>query len=280
MNKVIAAFDGLNVSESTSDYAIYLSKEFNAHIVASLLQDILYHGITNDEIRKVYEENDWAATVTLTKQKELIRAESLKNVSKKFDEKGVHYNIHKDKLIALQSLVKESHFADMILIDGNENFSDWDKSKPSHFLRNLMAEADCPLMVVPKKFEPIEKFVFAYDGSPSSLYAIRLFTYLFPVIPTQELEIVMVTDEPGSNHFPEQHLLKELLKRKYPVILQSVIKSEQTTDTLAQYLESEPKNCMVVLGAYQRSSFSRWLRQSTADALIDELDIPVFIAHK
>jgi hypothetical protein len=37
---------------------------------------------------------------------------------------------------------------------------------------------------------------------------------------------------------------------------------------------------MLILGAYQRSAFSRWLYKSLADTLISELEAPIFVAHK
>jgi len=192
----------------------------------------------------------------------------------------VHYNIHTDKIFAPKSLTEESYYADMVLIDGNERFSSIDFSKPSSFLKTLLAEADCPVMIVQSGYKPIERVVFAYDGSPSSIYAIKQFNYLFKLKPQQQVEILMITDEKHTNHFPNHHLLKELLKRKYTTVLQSIIKSNDVEDAMVNHMKTENKNCMMVLGAYQRSSFSRWLYQSIADLLITELDIPLFIAHK
>jgi nucleotide-binding universal stress UspA family protein len=281
MNKVIAALDGFKPSESTINYAIYLAKEFDAHIVAVFLEDIIYHPYpyaTNSG----EEEVDYSTNVeNLVATEEEIRTLSIKKLQKRFDAEGVHHNIHRDKFIAMESLIKESHFADMILIDVNERFSQWDDSIPSQFIKKLMAEADCPLMLVPNEFKPIEKIVFAYDGSPSSAYAIRHFSYLFPVAEEQELEILMITQNKHNNHFPEQKLLKELLKTKYKVVLQCIIRSDNPTDAMIAHLKDETKNCMVILGAYQRSALSRWLHESTADTLISSsVDIPLFIAHK
>jgi hypothetical protein len=280
MNKVIAALDGLNVSESTIDYGVYLSKHFKAHIVAAFLEEIIYHKRSDKDAWPDYEETDWTHMDVLTKSEEAIRSAAVKTLQRKFDAEGVRYNVRTDKPLALQAVITESHFADMLLVDANENFSNWDTSKPSRFLKNLLAEADCPIMIVPGTFKPIEKFVFCYDGSPSSVYAIRQFTYLFPESAEHQLEIMMVTDERHTNHFPNHHLLKELLKRKYSVVLQSIIKSEDSAEAMVEHLQTENKNCMVILGAYQRSSFSRWLHQSIADTLISALDMPLFIAHK
>jgi nucleotide-binding universal stress UspA family protein len=177
-------------------------------------------------------------------------------------------------------LIKESHYADLILIDENESFSNSDSSKPSQFIRSVLSDVDCPVMVVPTEFKQVEKFVFAYDGSPSSVYAIRQFGYLFPHTQNQQLEILMISNDKHTNNLPDQHLLKELLKRKYTSVIHTIIKSNNTQEALIHHLESEEKNCMLILGAYQRSSFSRWLNQSIADILISELEIPLFIAHK
>ncbi|WP_018617498.1 universal stress protein [Segetibacter koreensis] len=278
MIKVIAALDALKLSESTVDYSVYFAKEFNAHIVAAFLEEMVYHA--RPEADEDYVFTDWSQMDTLVKKEEQLRAVSKKNVQTRFEAEGVNYNIHRDKTFALKSLLRESHYSDMILIDENEKFSNWDSSKPSLFMKNLLSDADCPVIVVPAEFKPIEKFVFAYDGSPSSVYAIRQFSYLFPATPLKEVEILMITDDKHSNHFPNQHLLKELLKRKYATVLQSIIKSDHTDEALVKHLQAENKNCMLILGAYQRSSFSRWLYQSIADLLIAEVEIPLFIAHK
>ncbi|MDB5246683.1 MAG: universal stress protein [Segetibacter sp.] len=279
MNKVIAAVDALKLSESTIDYATYLAQEFDSHIVAAFLEDMVYHE------RPIHTGDAFVITNSLQidtaiKKEEQTRAASRKKLQAKFNAEGVHYNIHTNKVLALESLIKESHYADLILIDENENFSNCDPSKPSQFIRSVLSDADCPVMVVPREFKQVEKFVFAYDGSPSSVYAIRQFSYLFPDTEKQELEILMITNNNHTNNLPEQHLLKELLKRKYASVIQTIIKSNNTNDALINHLKSENKNCMLILGAYQRSTFSRWLNQSIADVLISELEIPLFIAHK
>ena len=39
MKKIIAAFDGLRFSESTLEYALYLAKQYNAHITGVFLHE-------------------------------------------------------------------------------------------------------------------------------------------------------------------------------------------------------------------------------------------------
>lgn len=42
MKKIIAAFDGLKYSESTRDYAIYLTKQTNTHLIGIFMDDPTY----------------------------------------------------------------------------------------------------------------------------------------------------------------------------------------------------------------------------------------------
>jgi nucleotide-binding universal stress UspA family protein len=50
-------------------------------------------------------------------------------------------------------------------------------------------------------------------------------------------------------------------------------------DEIVKYLEKSNQNSLVVLGAYRRSTVSRWFRESMADILMKEVKLPLFIAH-
>jgi len=141
------------LADSTLDYATCLGNDFNAHIVATFLEDMAYHAKpgTQDE---EYIFPDWPEMDTVIKKEKEVRDVSKRKVQAKLDSKGVKYNIHTDRVIALEALITESRYADMILIDGNEKFSNIDRSKPSHFLQNVLSESDCPVMVFPGSLNP------------------------------------------------------------------------------------------------------------------------------
>lgn len=276
MNKVIAAFDGLNVSDSTLEYAIYLAKDFNNQITATFLEDIAYRPAGYDELTVAHGDNSGV----LLKNQSTMCVQSMNTVKRELEAAHIQFRLNQNMLIAIQALLSESQFADMILIDANESFSISDSTRPSRFLKILLANTNCPLMIVPEQFRPIEKVIFAFDGSASSVYAARHFTYIFPQLPTQQVEIITVSDKRARTDTTEIAMFEALLKTKYPQLMHSIIRSSNTREALVKYLQSQVKETMVVLGAYQRSTLSRWIYSSIADTLIDKLDIPVFIAHK
>ena len=70
MKKIIAAFDGLKYSVSTRDYAVYLARQTNTHLVGVFMDDQMYMSYNIYELLvkkhvpenklKIYEEKDRA----------------------------------------------------------------------------------------------------------------------------------------------------------------------------------------------------------------------------
>src|SRR6186713_539782 len=119
MKKIIAAFDGLKYSESTQDYAIYLSRLSNAHLVGVFLEDAAYtsyklyeladkEGISESRLRKM-EEKDIST-----------RHESVERFEKACQHWGLEFSIHHDKKMAVRELKHESIFADLLVINMGE----------------------------------------------------------------------------------------------------------------------------------------------------------------
>lgn len=68
------------------------------------------------------------------------------------------------------------------------------------------------------------------------------------------------------------------MKRHFP-IAEYIVLTGNTEEEILDHLKREGSHAVVVLGAYQRSRVSRWFKQSMADSLMQQLDLPLFIAH-
>lgn len=277
MEKIIAAIDGLKFSESTRDYAISLAKKANAHLVGIFLDDFTYNSY------KIYDliAKDGVSETRLKKfrQKDAAtRKKSAENFVTACRDAGITYSIHHDKSIALQELLQESIYSDLLIIDSKETFTHYDEEPPTRFVRELLVNVQCPVLVVPPKYKPIKKIVLLYDGEPSSVYAIKMFGYLFPGFKDESTEVISVNDNFQSLHLSNNKLVKEYMKRHYPKASFTVLKGMAETE-IVRYLKNLKENCLVVSGAYRRGMVSRWFRQSMADVLMKELKQPLFIAH-
>ncbi|MFL5741592.1 MAG: universal stress protein [Flavisolibacter sp.] len=277
MKKFIAAFDGLNFSQSTLRYATFLSRRANAHLVGVFLEDFTRHSYGMADV--THYEGSFDMHIREMNQKDREdRDEAIDLFEQACRESGLEFSVHRDRNIALQELLHESVYSDLLIIHSGETMTRFEEKKPSRFIRELLCEVQCPVVLVPDDYRPVDSFCLLYDGAPASVYAVKMFSYLFPGLKNFEYEVVTVKDPAGSLHLPDAHLMKEFMKRHYPGAEYKVLQGDPE-DVLSEYLEQENRNGLIVLGAYSRGRVSRWFRASMADVLAKNIQAPLFIAH-
>ena len=277
MKKIIAAFDGLKYSESTSDYAINLAKQMNTHLIGVFMDDQIYtsynfytliekEGVSEEKLKK-FEAKDKAA-----------RDAAAENFEKACQQSGLEYTLHHDRNMAIQELKHESIYADLLIIDSKETLTHYTEKLPTRFIRDLLGDAQCPVLIVPQKYKPIDKIILLYDGEPSSVHAIKMFNYLLPQFENLDTKIITANPINTTLHLPDNKLMKEFMKRHYPKAKYIVTKG-WAEDEIIKHLKQTSDNALVVIGAYRRGTVSRWFRESMADSLMKEVKLPLFIAH-
>jgi nucleotide-binding universal stress UspA family protein len=277
MKKISAAFDGLKFSHSTLTYAIQLAQVSKSMLSGIFLESFLYHG---------YKLYDLVGThgISEVKMKHLsekdaeTRLKSAGIFEQACKDAHISYSIHRDESIALQELFKESIYSDLLLISADETLKQASEKRPTHFVRELLSQSQCPVLIVPDEYKKIEKIVLLYDGKPSSVYAIKMFNYMMPWLQNKETEVLSVTDPTDMIELPDQNLVEEFIKCHYPAATYTLLKGDPEVEIIS-YLKYNTKNSLIVSGAYQRTQVSRWFKTSMADRLMSEINIPLFIAH-
>ncbi|HLK30038.1 MAG TPA: universal stress protein [Puia sp.] len=277
MKKIIAAIDGLKYSESATKYAVDFAKICNAHLVGVFLDDFTYRSYTIPELVTEYGVSE-EKMKRLDDNDRAVRIQSVERFEEACRKSRLNYSVHHDRKIALHELLHETIYADLLVIDKEETFAHYEETPPSRFMRELMVNAACPVLVVPKKYQAIEKIVLLYDGKPSSVHAVRTFSYLFETFNNMETEVLSVKLVYEGLHLPDNKLMKEFVKRHYPDASYQVLQGMPESE-IVKYLKKQNKNVLVVLGAYSRGMVSRWFKASMADVLMKELKVPLFIAH-
>ncbi|GGA94570.1 universal stress protein [Puia dinghuensis] len=189
----------------------------------------------------------------------------------------IKYHIHEnceqwDKHI----LVKESRFADLILLSGELFYSDLRMRQPNFLLQEALQAAECPVLVIPEGYTQCDHLFVAYDGSKESLFAMKQFSYLFPQLSDVPTEIVYVKDEPFTS-IPDLDQLRQYCKARF-----NCISFAKLQFRAAHYFSTwigEKKHVMLVSGSYGRNAFSYLAKRSFAEQVIHEHKLPVFIAH-
>lgn len=275
--KFLAVFDGFKFSKSTMDYAVQLTKKADGFLVGIFLDEYIYRSYSLVEVLKTDKNAEKLLDQLDAKDKEK-RDEAVKQFERACAKSGIPYSFHRNTGIAIQELKQESIFADLIIINDNETFNRFAEEPPTRFVKELLSDVQCPVLVVPDKFKPINKITLLYDGGPSSVFAIKMFSYLFGNLPDMPVEVFTVKDELEGSHLPNNKLIREFIKRHFPEA-KYIVKKGDAEEQVLGHLRYHKENELVVLGAYRRSEISRWFKTSMADILMKELNSPLFIAH-
>jgi hypothetical protein len=210
-------------------------------------------------------------------EKELI-ANHKALFARQCEQAHIPYSLHdNDSEWNKHLLVKESRFADLILISGDNFYAETDNNQPNPYLREALLHAECPVLVIPEDFTGIQHLFMAYDGSRESIYAIKQFCNLFPSLIDLPTEILYIHRDAG-NHIPDLENLQQFTRLKFECMSFSKLQFN-AAEYFATWI-SEKKNVLLVSGSFGRSPLSYIGKQSFAEDIIHDHRLPIFIAHR
>jgi nucleotide-binding universal stress UspA family protein len=259
MEKILLAMDAVNLNTNAIDFACYI-----ANLTHSRLTGVFLEGLLDE--RPLVPAGDVQETVdaNIHRFREACVCRATLSL------------VHRDRGIPLSEVVAESRFADLIIVDAETAFCKKDVTVPGRFVKDVLKSVECPVIIAPYSFEAIDEIILTYDGSPSSVFAIREFTHLFPDLRRKKTTVVSIRQD-GTAALEEQFKMKEWLRAHYDD-LSFEIREGHAADELFGYL-IERKDAFVVMGAYGRNMVSSFFRPSRANLLVKTINLPIFIAH-
>ena len=276
MKTIFLVLNALNPDKGSSEFAFYLARLSKSKVYGVFLD------VGNLDDDDILEIKDSAIPSQMDNQTNVLpsKQEQIKANIHLFKESCISNevcsDIYLEQELSINELITGSAFADLIVIDAAFSLRDGVSSVPSESVKEILNKATCPVIISPLSFERIDELVFTYNGSQSSLFAIKQFTYLFPEYFDKKLSIIQVNK---SGSWPQRDLgkLREWLKNHYLdvnfIALEGIAENELMTFLLRK------KHVFIVMGAYSRNSISQFFNESTAEVLIKTLTQPIFIAH-
>jgi hypothetical protein len=278
MEKILLAIDGINPSANALDFACYLGCLSNSKVTGAFLENFIADEKPVLEQTKGISYINWEIDKTSEEYKRKIEKIE-KNIAlfkEGCEKRGVRYSIHKDSGMPTKEVIAESRYADVLVLDAETSFSKKFEGVPTEFVKDILKDSECPVIVAPESFDGIDEIVLTYNGSKSSVYAIKQFCYLFPKLKDKKVTVIEI-DEEGLCSAEEKEKFKEWLNGHYASIKLDVLKGETEAELFAYLLRK--KNVFIVMGAYGRSAISQFFRHSRADLLIKTITQAIFIAH-
>lgn len=272
MKKVIIPFDGGKFSKGAFSFAVHLNS----------IKPVLVTGIflSTAEFSRFFLFPPSLSDGTILLERKAEEENIQKNVAdftSLCQKNNIRSRIHKGvDDFALPELTKETRFADLLILGSEIIFKNISDNDHNIFLKDMLQHTECPVMVVPENFYFPSLNILAYDGSTSSVFAIKQFAYLFPDLCDNKTILVYTAEE--TEDIPAEENIEELAASHFSNLAITVLKTGQI-ENLTEWVLKQ-KNPLLISGSFSRSGFSSQFAKSFVINIIDAHQIPVFIAHQ
>ncbi len=269
MKKILVLINDYKVPATALKFAIKLAVQNDATLFGIFAQSLKYSDgsyLFSSDINLT--DKDYTTSTDEEEHLQFLRT-SMKLFADTCKAANISFKTHSVSTRHLATLIDYSAFADLIVCDAD--------TAPIQYSMNIfLADTHCPVLMINKDYINTDTLVFAYDDKLSSIYAVRLFTYLFGIYKNLPIHFVSVVpiNVLGLEY---DDLIREWLPLHYPNAKIEIIKGE-TKSELTNYINSL-YNPLIIMSAFGRSSLSRFFKESLANYIMTQTNAPIFIAH-
>ena len=232
MLNIAVAVDVLHPDADAINCGCYFAKLSQSKLTGILLEDLEYafKPVIKNVNNAPYVETVLTTDIPSNTEKRKACAEVIVLFNETCKAKDVAHDIYLDCGMPAQELITESRFTDVMIIDAEMSFSKKTTGPPARFVKDILAENECPVIISSADFKTVDEIIFAYDGSASSMFAIKQFTYLFPEL--KEIKLKLLEINQHDVHFVKyQHKVRAWLKSHYTSV-EIEVKEGNTRDEL------------------------------------------------
>lgn len=274
MRKIVIAFDGIHYSESSFDFAKRLN-EMNPILLTGVF-------LPQTSYANIWSYADGVGAPMFVPAIEDSDMDLIEKNIEKFEtacrHNDIEYRTHKDfNDLALPELKRESRFADLMIIGSERFYENMGVGDPNNYLKEAIHNIECCVIIVPEKYQFPNINILAYDGSESSVFAIKQFAYLLPEFSENPTMLTFANTE-GEINLPNEAFIEELAGRHFSDL--TISKLDIDSKKNYSIWVADKKTAIVVAGAFSRSALSQFFNKSFMGDIIKQHNVPVFIGHK
>ncbi|MBS1771955.1 MAG: hypothetical protein JST82_03785 [Bacteroidetes bacterium] len=270
MKKVLALFDGFHFSANMLEFANKLNQSGNILLTGLFLPSIdytdvllLYAGGMVGPLSIPTVDTDPA---DIKKNIALFKDYCVRN--------NIEHRIHDEIYDNVKKVIEqESLFADLMLLDGTSFYSTLGSITQNEYQESIARRAGCPVVIASNNFSEPESIVIAYDGTESSVFALKQFTYLLPELCSLPAVVVYATTD--EKNIPDLAGMEELCSRHFKDL--TFFKLDADPKRYFNTWMMDRGKAMLITGGYGTGAF---MRKHFAEDVIKDHQLPVFIAHK
>ena len=140
-------------------------------------------------------------------------------------------------------------------------------------LERVVRAAHRPVLITSRAFQPIERFIIAYDGGPSTRKALA-FVVDSPLLAGLECHLLRIGTDNDENRRSLAQAAEQLRQAGFSV--QTALQQGKADETISAYVQSNDMD-LLVMGAYGHSHIRTLIIGSTTSSMLRSCPIPVLL---
>lgn len=273
MKKVLIAIDGAHFPTSSLDFAVDMNNYAPIMLTGIFLPSVDYANFLNFTYYGLAVPPFYLDEFADDKQ----QIEKNKEAFKQFcNDHNIKCKIHDYVMVDIQKeLCIETRFADLMILNSlyfSEGLGDMVQDD---YIEKTLHKSECPIVLLPASYEAPENIIIAYDGSTSSMFAIKQFVYTLPHL--TELNTLLVYIGKADHDIPSWELIKEYAPNHFNQL--AIFKLDIDSKKYLTTWMEERGPTMLISGAFGRSTFSQLFKETFVKNLIQAAETPLYIAH-
>jgi hypothetical protein len=206
---------------------------------------------------------------------EKMKEENIRVFHEVAGQEGVQAFIESDT-ISTGDIIQKTRFADILVIDAKTQFFGTDQGGISHFVKDTLQDAECPVVIAPEDYVNIDNIVFCYNGIKSSVFAIKQFMYLFPQLTYKRVKIINLNAEDQRSP-DEERVFADWLKYHFKDV-EFLLMNDDAIPAFFNYLIKK-RNDFVVMGDYGKGLLASFFGNDGNEDVGRTTNVPLFISH-
>ncbi|MBA4147011.1 MAG: universal stress protein [Verrucomicrobia bacterium] len=173
----------------------------------------------------------------------------------------------------VETLEEMEQAADMVVIGRRGESADFAKLHLGGNVERVIRSSIRPVLIASRKFVPIEKFLIAFDGSPSAKKAVA-YAVEQPLLKGLECHLLMVGHSDAGHNQELESARSQLAEAGYAVVSRHL--SGDVEKVIAEVIQAE-KIQLLVMGAYGHSRIRQLIVGSTTTTMVRTSLVPVLM---
>src|SRR5687768_14068383 len=176
MEKILLAINGHPPDTHTINFATYVANLTKSKLTALILKDREAELIHSDTLSKSYRKVMPMAAFD-RRYVAMDVDQEVRVLLETCERKGVQSDViveresYEEYNSPAEQAIRASRFADLLILDQETSFKDNVGAVPMTFVRTVVSDSECPVVIAPASFDRIDDIVFCYDGDRSSVFA-------------------------------------------------------------------------------------------------------------